>query len=76
MNEDIDRSGDIHTHRFLNTVTSSGLPNHELKVRIGVMPMVASLAMTINKSHRQSLKHLRIYLLYPLFHMESCMLQC
>ncbi|KAL7137774.1 hypothetical protein ABFS83_10G115600 [Erythranthe nasuta] len=35
-NRSIDRPDDIHTPEFLNTVNSSGLPNHELKLKEGV----------------------------------------
>ncbi|XP_012839282.1 PREDICTED: uncharacterized protein LOC105959688 [Erythranthe guttata] len=38
-NRSIDRPDDIHTPEFLNTVNSSGLPNHELKLKEGVPAM-------------------------------------
>ncbi|KAL7103935.1 hypothetical protein ACP275_08G211800 [Erythranthe tilingii] len=39
-NGSIDRPDDIHTPEFLNTVNSSGLPNHELKLKEGVSVML------------------------------------
>ncbi|XP_012855092.1 PREDICTED: uncharacterized protein LOC105974523 [Erythranthe guttata] len=39
-NGSIDRPDDIHTPEFLNTVNSSGLPNHELKLKEGVPVML------------------------------------
>ncbi|KAL7108921.1 hypothetical protein ACP275_06G143300 [Erythranthe tilingii] len=39
-NEGIDRPDDIHTPEFLNTINSSGLPNHELKLKVGVPVML------------------------------------
>ncbi|KAL7091157.1 hypothetical protein ACP275_12G088400 [Erythranthe tilingii] len=39
-NESIDTHHDIHTPEFLNSITSSGLPNHELKLKIGVPVML------------------------------------
>ncbi|XP_012858302.1 PREDICTED: uncharacterized protein LOC105977534 [Erythranthe guttata] len=39
-NESVDSHHDIHTPEFLNTITSSGLPNHELKLKIGVPVML------------------------------------
>lgn len=40
QNERVDRPDDIHTPEFLNTITSSGLPNHELKLKVGVPIML------------------------------------
>ncbi|KAL7120574.1 hypothetical protein ACP275_02G130000 [Erythranthe tilingii] len=39
-NESVDSHHDIHTPEFLNTITSSGLPNHELKLKKGVPVML------------------------------------
>ncbi|KAL7085980.1 hypothetical protein ACP275_14G310800 [Erythranthe tilingii] len=39
-NESVDSHHDIHTPEFLNTITSSGLPNHELKLKKGVHVML------------------------------------
>ncbi|KAL7132194.1 hypothetical protein ABFS83_12G055800 [Erythranthe nasuta] len=39
-NESVDSHHDIHTLEFLNTITSSGLPNHELKLKRGVPVML------------------------------------
>ncbi|XP_012853659.1 PREDICTED: uncharacterized protein LOC105973184 [Erythranthe guttata] len=39
-NGSIDRPDDIHTPEFLNTINSSGLPNHELKLKEGVPVML------------------------------------
>ncbi|KAF7807163.1 uncharacterized protein G2W53_039324 [Senna tora] len=40
MGGDVDRIDDIHTSEFLNTITSSGLPKHELKLKVGVPVML------------------------------------
>jgi len=32
---DVGGLGDVHTPRFLNTINSSGLPNHILKLKVG-----------------------------------------
>ncbi|CAJ2668956.1 ATP-dependent DNA helicase PIF1-like [Trifolium pratense] len=124
---------DVHTPEFLNTISTSGLPNHKLRLNVGVpvmllrnlnqklglcngtrliitrlgkralegkiisgsnigdqvfkprfsltpydvripfkfqrrqFPIMISFAMTINKSQGQSLKHVGIYLLSPVF---------
>ncbi|KAL7157637.1 hypothetical protein ABFS83_02G090800 [Erythranthe nasuta] len=39
-NGSTDRPDDIHTPEFLNAVNSSGLPNHELKLKEGVPVML------------------------------------
>ncbi|KAL7085427.1 hypothetical protein ACP275_14G281600 [Erythranthe tilingii] len=39
-NESVDSHHDIHTPEFLNIITSSGLPNHELKLKKGVPVML------------------------------------
>jgi ATP-dependent DNA helicase PIF1 len=44
-NKDNDNSGvdcpdDIHTTEFLNTINCSGLPNHKLKLKVGVPIML------------------------------------
>ncbi|KAK7328215.1 hypothetical protein VNO77_22317 [Canavalia gladiata] len=36
MNEHSIRADDIHTSKILNTINCSGLPNHEIKLKIGV----------------------------------------
>ncbi|XP_012844339.1 PREDICTED: uncharacterized protein LOC105964359 [Erythranthe guttata] len=48
-NESVDSHHDIHTPEFLNTITSSGLPNHELKLKKGVYVM---LLRNIDESNR------------------------
>ncbi|CAI8609790.1 unnamed protein product [Vicia faba] len=37
---DINMSDDVHTPEFLNTIVSSGLPNHKLKLKVGVPVML------------------------------------
>ncbi|KAH7520864.1 hypothetical protein FEM48_Zijuj08G0191000 [Ziziphus jujuba var. spinosa] len=37
---DIDLIGDIHTPKFLNAIKCSGVPNHELKLKIGIPIML------------------------------------
>lgn len=39
-NGNIDRPDDIHTPEFFNTISASELPNHELKLKIGVPIML------------------------------------
>ncbi|XP_058733993.1 uncharacterized protein LOC131605682, partial [Vicia villosa] len=39
-NPDIDVPNDVHTPEFLNTISASGLPNHELKLKVGVPVML------------------------------------
>jgi ATP-dependent DNA helicase PIF1 len=39
-NSNIGGLGDLHTPEFLNTITSFGLPNHVLKLKIGVPVML------------------------------------
>jgi ATP-dependent DNA helicase PIF1 len=39
-NSNIGGPGDVHAPEFLNTITSSGLPNHILKLKIGVAVML------------------------------------
>ncbi|XP_071724396.1 uncharacterized protein [Rutidosis leptorrhynchoides] len=36
----VERHDDIITSEFLNTITSSGLPRHELKLKVGVLVML------------------------------------
>ncbi|KAF7835654.1 ATP-dependent DNA helicase PIF1-like [Senna tora] len=40
MGGDVDRIDDIHTPKFLNTITSSRLPKQELKLKVGVPVML------------------------------------
>jgi len=129
----VNKPDDIHTSEFLNTINSSGLPNHKITLKVGVpimllrnlditaglcngtrlivtkmeryilegrvisgskvgekvyiprlsltpsdtripfkfqrrqFPIFVCFAMTINKSQRQSLKHVGIYLPQPVF---------
>jgi len=133
QNKDDDVIDDIHTPEFLNTIVASGIPNHKLRLKVGVpvmllrnidqraalcngtrliitrtgkyvlegkfvsgsnigekvfiprlsltpsdvripfkfqrrqFPITVSFAMTINKSQRQSLKNIGIYLPSPVF---------
>ena len=39
-NSGVDRPDDIHTPEFLNTINCSGLPNHKLKLKVGVPIML------------------------------------
>ncbi|XP_058784536.1 uncharacterized protein LOC131659346 [Vicia villosa] len=39
-NSDVDIPNDIHTPEFLNTIISSGLPNHKLRLKVGVPVML------------------------------------
>jgi len=39
-NSSIGGPGDIHTPEFLNTISASGLPNHVLKLKVGVPVML------------------------------------
>ncbi|KAK2382709.1 ATP-dependent DNA helicase pif1 [Trifolium repens] len=39
-NSGVDRPDDIHTSEFLNTINCSGLPNHKLKLKVGVPIML------------------------------------
>lgn len=129
----VNRPDDVHTPEFLNTITASGLPNHKIKLKVGVpvmllrnldqsaglcngtrliitrlgryvlegkvisgsnigdkvyiprlsltssdtripfkfnrrqFPLSVCFAMTINKSQRQSLKQVGVYLPQPVF---------
>lgn len=36
----VNRSDDVHTPEFLNTITASGLPNHKIKLKVGVPVML------------------------------------
>jgi ATP-dependent DNA helicase PIF1 len=35
-----DHIDDVHTPEFLNTITASGLPNHKLRLKVGVPVML------------------------------------
>ena len=35
-----DHIDDVHTLEFLNTITASGLPNHKLRLKVGVPVML------------------------------------
>jgi ATP-dependent DNA helicase PIF1 len=35
-----DHIDDVHTPEFLNTITASGLPNHKLRLKVGVLVML------------------------------------
>jgi len=37
---DGDPVNDVHTPEFLNTIVTSGLPNHKLKLKVGVLIML------------------------------------
>jgi ATP-dependent DNA helicase PIF1 len=39
-NSMINRPGDVHTPEFLNIVTASGIPNHKIKLKVGVLIML------------------------------------
>ncbi|GAU45376.1 hypothetical protein TSUD_89960 [Trifolium subterraneum] len=39
-NSNIDMPDDVHTPEFLNTITASGLPNHRLRLKVGVPVML------------------------------------
>jgi ATP-dependent DNA helicase PIF1 len=36
----VNRPDDVHTPEFLNTITASGLPNHKIKLKVGVPVML------------------------------------
>ncbi|KEH16156.1 putative DNA helicase [Medicago truncatula] len=40
LNTDIDNPDDVHTTEFLNTITALGLPNHIVKLKVGVPVML------------------------------------
>lgn len=40
LNTDIDNPDDVHTTEFLNTITALGLPNHIVKLKVGVPEML------------------------------------
>lgn len=40
LNTDIDNPDDVHTTEFLNTITALGLPNHVVKLKVGVPVML------------------------------------
>ncbi|MCI22473.1 ATP-dependent DNA helicase PIF1, partial [Trifolium medium] len=39
-NSNVDMSDDVHTPEFLNTIVSSGVPNHRLRLKVGVLVML------------------------------------
>jgi hypothetical protein len=39
-NSDVDTPDDVHTPEFLNTIVSSGLPNHRLRLKVGAPVML------------------------------------
>jgi ATP-dependent DNA helicase PIF1 len=39
-NSNVDVSDDVHTPEFLNTINSSGLPNHKIRLKVGVPIML------------------------------------
>ncbi|KAK2361928.1 ATP-dependent DNA helicase PIF1 [Trifolium repens] len=39
-NSNVDGIDEVHTLEFLNTITTSGLPNHVLKLKVGVSNML------------------------------------
>jgi len=40
QNKDCDSIDDVHTPEFLNTIVASGIPNHKLRLKIGVPVML------------------------------------
>lgn len=36
----VNRPDDVHTPEFLNTINASGLPNHKIKLKVGVHVML------------------------------------
>jgi ATP-dependent DNA helicase PIF1 len=40
VNSDVDAPDDVHTPEFLNTIVSSGLPNHKLRLKVGAPVML------------------------------------
>ncbi|XP_058784626.1 uncharacterized protein LOC131659455 [Vicia villosa] len=44
---DINTPDDVHTPKFLNTIVSSGLPNHKLKLKVGVPVMLRNIDQSL-----------------------------
>jgi ATP-dependent DNA helicase PIF1 len=39
-NSNVDMPDDVHTPEFLNTIVASGIPNHKLRLKVGVLVML------------------------------------
>ncbi|KAF1876280.1 hypothetical protein Lal_00029626 [Lupinus albus] len=65
----------VLTLEFLNKLSTSGIPNHKIKLKIGTQimllrnldqrrqfPIIVSYGMTINKSQGQSLESVELFL--------------
>lgn len=63
---DVDMSDDVHNPKFLNTIISSGLPNHKLRLKVEVPVMLLrniDPSLGLNNDTRLIIIKMRRYML-------------